>query len=124
MKRYLFYFLLAVMVVSINSCYYDIAEELYPGSGVPCDTSAITYSLSVKPVLDQKCNSCHSQSLQLGGVILETYTDVLVYVNSGKLSGAINQKAAYSPMPKGGAKLDDCSILKIDKWIQAGAPNN
>ena len=88
-----------------------------------CRFSLIS-ALVVKPILDQNCNSCHSQSLQLGSVILETYANVLVYVNSGQLSGVINHRTPYSPMPKGGSKLDDCSILKIDKWIQSGAPDN
>jgi hypothetical protein len=39
------------------------------------------------------------------------------------ISASINHTNAF-PMPKGGGKLDACSINKIDAWIKKGKPNN
>ena len=117
--------LLLIFIVGVmlfNGCYYDVEEDLYPGA--VCDTTNITYSLSVKPIINENCISCHSQAVQQGTVILETYADVLVYVNSGQLIGAITHAPGFAAMPQGAAKLDDCSILKIETWIGAGSPDN
>ncbi len=116
---------LAFSMMGLTGCYYDVAEELYPANGTTgCDTAAVTYSLTVKPILDQNCMSCHSQALQQGGVVLETHAAVVNYVTSGELLGAINHVSGFSPMPQGGPKLNDCNILKIETWVQKGALNN
>ncbi|MDQ3049842.1 MAG: hypothetical protein M3Q95_03040 [Bacteroidota bacterium] len=125
MKPFLALMLMTFSIMGLSGCYYDVAEELYPGNGTAgCDTSSVTYSLTVKPILDQNCMSCHSQALQQGGVILETHADVVTYVTSGQLLGSINHLSGFSPMPQGGPKLNDCNILKIETWVQAGALNN
>jgi hypothetical protein len=65
MKRGLLFLILVVSVLVISGCYYDVAEELYPSNGTTCDTSSVTYSLTVKPIIDQFCVSCHSQGAML-----------------------------------------------------------
>jgi len=113
-------------VITISGCYYDVEEDLYPdnGGGTGCDTSAVTYALKVKPIIDQNCMNCHSQASQQGNVVLETHPDIVTYANSGQLLGAIKHQPGFSPMPQGGAKLNDCNILIIEKWVQSGSPNN
>lgn len=106
----------------LPGCYYDIEEELY-GSSV-CDTSAVTYSLSVKPIIDASCNSCHSTASAQGGIILDSHSALKGYADSGQLLGVIRHESGYSPMPKGGSKLSDCNIVTIEKWVAAGSPNN
>jgi hypothetical protein len=124
MKRNIAFSIFILSSLFFTGCYYDVVEELYPVNGSACDTSGVTYSLTVKPILDQNCNGCHSQASQQGGVVLETHSDVLVYANSGQLLGSIKHSAGYAAMPQGGAKLSDCNILKIEKWIQDGSPDN
>ena len=117
--------LVLILVTSVLSgCYYDVEEELYPESFNSCDTSNVTYSQTVRPILDLNCMSCHSQLSQQGGVVLETYSNVISYVNSGQLLGAIKHDPGFEPMPQGVAKLSDCNILKIEKWVQTGSPDN
>lgn len=119
------YFLFALVVLSFSSCYYDNEEELYP-SVITCDTITVTYSATIAPILTTNCNGCHntaSASASGGGVILDTYSQASTYALSGKLFGVVSHTSG-SPMPKGGAKIDDCSIAKIKKWAAAGAPNN
>ena len=124
MKQIIAFSIFILSSLFFTGCYYDVVEELYPSNGVVCDTAGVTYSLTVKPIIDQNCISCHSQASQQGGVVLETYADVLVFANSGQLLGSVKHTTGYAAMPQGGAKLNDCNILKIEKWIQDGSPNN
>ncbi len=43
---------------------------------------------------------------------------------SEKLYGTISHASGYSPMPKGGAKLSNCQIATIKKWVDTGMLNN
>jgi hypothetical protein len=43
---------------------------------------------------------------------------------NGKLYGSIAHQAGFSPMPKNGAKLSDCEITQVQRWIAAGSLNN
>lgn len=111
------------LVFSTSSCYYDNEEELYPNP-VACDTTNVTYSGTVTPILSENCNSCHGSTSPSAGVITDNYADLQTIVENGKFVGAINHLDGYSPMPKGGNKLSDCNLAKIEKWLDSGAPNN
>jgi len=78
----------------------------------------------VKPLMDSKCATvgCHVGT-SATGYDLSNYTGVAGVANSGKLLAAINHTGP-NPMPLGAAKLDDCTIAKITKWVNDGAPNN
>jgi hypothetical protein len=92
-----------------------------------CDTANVTFNGSVKPVLQSRCLSCHSNSAAAssgGGIKLEIYSDVKSRADNGSLTGAIKHLNGYSQMPKGSSKLDNCSIRKIEKWIELGSVNN
>ena len=89
-----------------------------------CDTSNISYSVNIKNIVAGKCQGCHSSSAASGGIDLSTYTGVKSKVTDGRLWGAVNHLAGFSPMPKGGTKLSDCELGQIKKWMDAGAPNN
>ncbi|HEX3007018.1 MAG TPA: hypothetical protein VHO90_05320 [Bacteroidales bacterium] len=115
-----------VSLLFYTGCYWDNEEYLYPQIG-GCDTTVYTYSAGVQPILSSYCLTCHNNSSasSLGGNIkLGSYADVKAQADNGRLSGAINHASGFSPMPKGSAKLDDCKIVIIEKWIAAGALNN
>jgi mono/diheme cytochrome c family protein len=125
MKQISSWIMLLFLSVAFFSCSYDNEEDLY-GNEI-CDTSSVTYSKTIKPVLTANCYSCHSTSNAPSfgsGIKLENYDDLMVQVNNGKLVGAITHSPGYPAMPQGGAKLDDCPIEKIVTWINNGAPNN
>ncbi|MEQ1554755.1 MAG: hypothetical protein ABL929_11280 [Ferruginibacter sp.] len=113
------------IVGSLHSCYYDKADLLYGSTNGGCDTTAtVSYSAKVVPLLTTQCYSCHTGAGAGGGIIMGNYTaDKAIAVN-GKLYGTINYSSGFSPMPKGVAKMDVCSIAAIKKWIDAGSPNN
>jgi uncharacterized membrane protein len=89
-----------------------------------CDSSLFTYSGAIRPLIQNKCQGCHSGTNAQGQIDLSTYTLLKAKVTDGKLWGSINQLSGYSAMPKNGTKLSDCEIKQFQKWIAAGAPNN
>jgi len=88
-----------------------------------CDLTLFTYNAIVKPILQTNCNGCHGATAPSAGLNLTDYNVVKTTALNGRLIGSIKQIAPYSPMPPGG-KLTDCQISQLDKWVQAGAPNN
>lgn len=116
--------LFAGLAIGLNACYYDVEENLYPDDFVPCDTSAVTYSATIAPLLQANCNSCHSAATAYGTVVLEGHSNVAVYALNGSLLGSVSHASGYSQMPKNLPKLPDCDISKILIWVNAGAPNN
>lgn len=119
------FFLLGLMGVTINSCYYDSREELYPTQNNTCDTANVLFSTSVTTVLQANCWSCHNNAnfnQEGGGIALENYTDVKAIALDGRLMSVVNQDGSYSPMPKDQGKIDDCSIRILEKWIELGFP--
>jgi hypothetical protein len=109
----------------INSCYYDKESQLYPYSS-NCDTVSVTYSITVRTILQNAgCLGCHTSPAVSGGnIVLDNYNDVKTIAQSGRLYGAINQNPGYKPMPQNGGKLTKCDISKIKKWIDLGTVNN
>jgi hypothetical protein len=107
-----------------SSCYYDNEETLYPGS---TDCNAVTtpsFATDVLPILNNRCNNCHSGVSPSAGIKLNSHTEVLKYVNDGSLLGSIKHSSGFSPMPKNGSKMSACQIGLIETWITQGALNN
>lgn len=119
--------LLSLSALSIISCYKDNAEEMYPpqGGGSPCETGNVTFSNTVSAIIATDCATagCHA-GIYPTGIDLSTYAGVASIANSGKLMASITHSGGASAMPKGLPKLDDCTIAKIKKWVDDGAPNN
>jgi hypothetical protein len=103
------------------SCYFDKEDTLYPF--MKCDTTHVTYSQTIVPILSASCYVCHSSAHPELGVALDSWASIMVYVTNGKLIPAIDHTGPY-PMPKQGSMLDMCSIERIQRWIANGAPNN
>src|SRR4030095_8462444 len=82
-----------------------------------CDTAVFTYSSVVKSTIQNKCVGCHNTSSLGGSIDLSTYTSTRTVALNGKLNGSITQQPGYSAMPKNSAKLSDCEIKQIQKWI-------
>ena len=90
-----------------------------------CDTTGtMTYSMQVAGILQSNCVGCHAGASPGGGINLSTYSGVKTVADNGELQGAITHTTGYTPMPQNAAKLSDCQVTTITKWINDGAQNN
>ncbi len=129
-KIQLFVLSLAI-AVGLASCSKDNEEDLYGNNeddngdnGALCDTENVSFANQVWPVIESSCISCHSGAAPIGGYRMGNYTELVETINTGRFLGAIKHESGYSPMPQGGPKLDDCTIEKIEAWIDDGMPDN
>ena len=89
-----------------------------------CDTVDFTYNTRVKKTMDTWCVGCHTGASAGGGLDLTTYTGVAAAVTGNRLVGSLNHTAGFSPMPKNAGKISQCDIDAIERWVNAGYPNN
>ena len=116
----LFSFLIALGML-VPSCYYDKEQTLYPFQ--KCDTTNVTYTQTIVPILSSNCYVCHTSGNPLTTTKLDTYDGIYAVAANGKLVPAVDQTGP-KPMPNNGSKLDDCSIAKIKRWVDNGAKQN
>ncbi len=94
-----------------------------------CDTSGtIAFAARVKPIIDNYCVSCHNSASLNGGVNLNGYAQIKTYAETLRngiplLTGTIRHLAGFKAMPPS-TQLDNCSIRKIELWIEQGRLNN
>jgi hypothetical protein len=126
MKQGIILLSILLIIIFLPTCYYDSEEYLFPQVNNQCDTTSYTFSADVKPILENNCYSCHSNNTSSfgGGIKLEDHADVAAQGSNGSLMGSITHSNGFSPMPQGEAKLEDCKITIIRKWIEAGMLNN
>ena len=118
------YFIAAGLLALFAGCYKDKKELLYPEND--CDTTNVSFAADVLPVMNQYCavSGCHHGAAPASAIDLSSYSGAQLIALNGRLVGVINHSTGFSAMPKGGAKLSDCTISKISKWVADGAPNN
>lgn len=85
-------------------------------TSIPCDTTTVTYTGSVKPLLQYRCISCHNTTYPLGGIDLTN--DTLVKLMRGKIVCSVNREAGCSAMPPV-TPLTACEKTIIKKWISS-----
>jgi hypothetical protein len=114
--------ILMLGLVALASCYYDVEEELYPNN--PCQTTNMSFTADIKPIIDQNCVGCHSGPAPNAQIDLSTYDGVKQVADNGKLLDVISRpNGDPSLMPPSG-KLSDCKIRKINSWVIDGALPN
>jgi uncharacterized membrane protein len=89
-----------------------------------CDTTNVTYTNHIKPMVQNACQGCHSGAAPGGGIELSTYAGIKAVADNGKFYGSISHLSGYNAMPKNGNKLTDCQIKMVQIWINQGAPQN
>lgn len=87
-----------------------------------CDPANFQFSTFVQPLIQAKCQGCHSGNNPQGGIKLTSYAEIKTVALNGKLYSSLTRTSNW--MPKGGSKLDDCNLQKIQAWVDAGAPQN
>jgi hypothetical protein len=126
MKRvYIIVTTISMFLLFCVSCYYDNEEALYPTYNSMCDTTNVTYSVTIVSILSNNCYSCHSSNTAASSgnnIRLDSYAEVAA--RNVNISGSINHTGTFSPMPKNGGKLKACSINQFDIWVRKGMVNN
>lgn len=111
-----------ILALTISACSKDIGNP-EPISNQPplasCDTTLqITHNNYVSDVLNANCNTnnCHHAGSSNGD--FTTYDGIKPYIDA-----EIFQQRVFvdKDMPPQNS-LDSCTILKLKKWINAGAP--
>jgi mono/diheme cytochrome c family protein len=90
-----------------------------------CDTVS-TFSGAIKPLFALKCQGCHNDNSPPAhlGVKLQSHAEIVFEINKGRLIHSVKQEPGYLPMPKYQPKLTECELKQIQKWMDAGMPNN
>jgi hypothetical protein len=108
-----------VATTLLSGCYYDVEQELYSSN---CDTSGVTYSGTVVPMLQANgCLGCHTAPATAGNnIVLDNQASIASLVQQNRfISGADRMPPSPSP-----PALTDCNMDKLRAWANAGAPNN
>ncbi len=91
----------------------------------PCDSTNVSYSALVVPILQNKCVGCHTTANSSNKFVnLASYNGVAAVAATGQLYGAITHTGNFTPMPSNGPGLNACEIAKITNWINEGYLNN
>jgi mono/diheme cytochrome c family protein len=104
------------------------AQDLYCDE--MCDTLNVTFSGTIWPeIIQSYCFGCHNGANASGGIHLENHSQVAAAATipagqPGSLWGAVNHASGNFAMPKNQAKLSDCRITQLEKWIADGTPDN
>jgi len=114
--------LICAVILTLNSCYYDNEEYLYPGSF--CDTTNVNYSGEIAAIMQTKCAipGCHVSGGD-GTGDLTVFSVLQEKALNGSVVRSIKRGADGIPMPPD-SPLRDCEIRQIELWVADGAPNN
>ena len=92
-----------------------------------CDTTQFGYTNAVQTILANNCGGCHGTKPGSANVYLGDYASAKAYITANKtlFLNAINHSStltAAQRMPPS-AKMIDCKIVQVQKWIDKGYPN-
>jgi len=116
--------LVGAVVVYLAGCSKE-SEDRLRGNTV-CDTTDVSYSLQVVPILQNNCYACHGSGSTSGsgGIDLSSYTKIKVYADNGYLVGNVTHAPGYIGMPYGLPMLPSCEVNTIVAWVHQGTKNN
>ena len=90
-----------------------------------CDTSLVsTFALIVAPIIENSCQGCHSGTSPDADLMLTNYTEISASALNGSLMNSLLALNEAVLMPYNSSGLSECQITQIQKWVDAGAPNN
>ena len=130
--------LIAGCVYSFTGCVYDKKEVANVNT---CDTTSVSYSQTVAPIIATNCSQCHSTNATNfgagGGIPLDTYSSLKSCADSSWLLPSINWQlnlipASYNTltglpaenMPLALPILGTCDLNQVNAWVHQGAKNN
>lgn len=114
--------LIGAAVLYLAGCSKQSEDKLK--ASTTCDTTAVSYSMQVVPILQNNCYSCHGGASPATGIKLDTYSSLKVFASNGFLSAAVQHTGTVTPMPYGLPQLPSCEVNTIVAWVNQGMQNN
>lgn len=108
----------------IQMIYTWIAQGAQNNSCSSCDTTAVTFSQTIYPLIEIKCQGCHSGAQPSSGLSLIDYSNISTIALTGALMSSVTGTNSYTQMPYNSNPLPACEVDLIEAWIADGAPNN
>lgn len=114
-------FLISVFVLGtilVSSCTNDSSDDLSGINGL----DEVTYTNTVKNIIDSNCISCHAATPVNGAPMsLTTYENVKQAVlERGLLNRISRPQGAEGMMPNGGTRLPQAVIDQVSAWANQG----
>lgn len=114
--------LLFVVMALATACEDDDKKIVITQSQELCDSLNISYTEDVAAILESTgCSGDYCHGSGAGGVNLRDWQSTKTAAESPKFLKAIRHELGASPMPKGGGKLSDADLEKIECWIKNGS---
>jgi len=130
MKNLALIFLVVSCFAIVVSCTYNkkelpapIEDPIVTPSPEPTPVvPSITYTSHVKSMMDNNCIQCHGH---MGGVTLETYTQVKAQADAGRIlaraiNGASDPNGPMPPLSIGGL-MPQTTLDTLQIWLDQGA---
>lgn len=106
----------------VSGCSKESADRLAGASS--CDTSSVSYSKQILPILEDNCYTCHQGNNPPSGIDLSDFSILQTHVKNGDLKSAVTHTGSVTPMPYGLPMLPSCEVNTIVAWVDQGALNN
>ncbi len=124
--------MVASLLLALSSCYNDKYDKLYPAPATAiCDTTTISYSSDVKPIINASCaisGGCHNAAgnSTTGNLDFTVLTVLQSQATHDLMINDINgtPSKGHAAMPLSLPKISQCDINKLTRWVNEGAPNN
>ena len=113
-----------IQINVIRQWILDGAVNSFCQEKIRCDTTDVTFSKVIAPIVQQNCIGCHSGSSPGGGIDFSMFSELQEAAKDMRMLNAVLHAPGFKAMPLGGSKLPECDIEAIRKWTNDGAPNN
>ena len=112
---------LTVLILIAMGCTNDSDSDLL--NNTP-ENELVTYTETIKSIMDQKCNNCHGAVFTNGAPMsLHTFETVKnAVINRGLIDRITRTEGQSGFMPIGAAKLPQTQIDQIIQWQNEGFP--
>lgn len=107
-----------LLTLSIQACTFETVEPAKP----VIITDSISYSKTIAPITEEKCNDCHSANGS-GAGDFTTYAGLREKVDNNSIYDRI-ETLRDMPTPGSGYELTDTERNEYVAWIKQGAKYN
>ena len=112
-----------MFLMTASRCTSDNIEDRV-GSGIFCDTSAVSFSQDIESIIQQSCEGCHNGVAASGGLNLADHQNIQPAALNGLIMDRVRRPLSDPlSMPPNGP-LSDCNQKKLSAWVNQGALDN